>query len=362
LFDHKHYVPILTAKRGEYRALLELTPQAKSRLTPMLEIPPIEWDFENEEPDKTIDQQVGGAADLIDTHWGASQRAFIDLFHVSSEGPLQNGVHALSHVLAEARQKQLKLVPVTGLERSAPYQIAVRDAAAIDHRGICLRVTTEQISRIADMESEIAAVLAELNITSRGDVDLVIDFGPMDSMYVTTYRLAAVGMLHSFPAITEWRSLTLTGSSFPQNMSGIAPDSIQQVTRGEWQVWKHVIAQSIPRIPTFGDYGIGGPEYVNLDWRVIKRSANVRYAHNETWFIVKGHVIKKNAPNQMPGLAQQLIALPQYCGPNFSSGDQYAWDCAHGTDGPGSATTWRQVGTNHHLTFVVNQIANYPWP
>ena len=48
MFDHKHYVPILGGKAGEYRALRELTPAIKSNLTPLVEVPPVQWDFEND--------------------------------------------------------------------------------------------------------------------------------------------------------------------------------------------------------------------------------------------------------------------------------------------------------------------------
>ncbi|MEI7881504.1 MAG: hypothetical protein WCI95_11585 [bacterium] len=36
-------------------------------------------------------------------------------------------------------------------------------------------------------------------------------------------------------------------------------------------------------------------------------------------------------------------------GPKFSQGDKYIYDCATGTAGTGNLTTWRKVGTNHHL-------------
>ena len=148
---------------------------------------------------------------------------------------------------------------------------------------------------------------------------------------------------------------------FSRKHGRLSRDATSATPRVEWRVWSSLPAASgsIPRLPTFSDYAIDNPEYPDLDFRVIKMTANVRYTTDQDWLIVKGHVIQKGARSQYPGLAAGLSAIAQYCGPEYSWGDGYVNDCANGEDGPGSATTWRQVGTNHHLTFVVNQIASF---
>ncbi|MFB5761329.1 beta family protein [Paenibacillus medicaginis] len=47
-FNRRHYVPIVKWKQGEQRALETLAATSKERLTPLIEIAPIDWDFENE--------------------------------------------------------------------------------------------------------------------------------------------------------------------------------------------------------------------------------------------------------------------------------------------------------------------------
>jgi hypothetical protein len=113
-------------------------------------------------------------------------------------------------------------------------------------------------------------------------------------------------------------------------------------------------------MPTFGDYAVDAPEHDQIDFRVIKMTANIRYCHIADWILVKGHVIRKGSASQHPGLAATLCARPEYSGAAFSSGDNYIDLCARGADGPGNATTWRQVGVNHHLSYVVDQIASHP--
>ena len=46
MFTQRHYVPVLKWKQGEYQALYRLSNAVKDNLTPLLEIPPIGFDFE----------------------------------------------------------------------------------------------------------------------------------------------------------------------------------------------------------------------------------------------------------------------------------------------------------------------------
>lgn len=48
MFTHKHYVPILKAKEGEFKALQETFPATEEAMTPLFEIPNIIWDYEDE--------------------------------------------------------------------------------------------------------------------------------------------------------------------------------------------------------------------------------------------------------------------------------------------------------------------------
>ena len=39
MFDYRHYVPILKAKQGEFRALQNISERTKNKLTPFFDIP-----------------------------------------------------------------------------------------------------------------------------------------------------------------------------------------------------------------------------------------------------------------------------------------------------------------------------------
>jgi hypothetical protein len=361
MFDHKHYVPILGGKAGEYRALRELSPARKAKLTPLIEVPPVPWDFENDRPACSIDVHLQGTAKAIEDHWGLNDVLFVDMFTVADEGPMASGDHPVKHVFDDARRRNVKAIPVTGIDRDADYQTAVRNTIAADGRGVCVRVLLTDIVEDAAFATDLTQLLATLGVAPNA-VDLLIDAGPMLPAHESTYLLATRSAISLLPNINDWRSLTVAGSAFPTDMSGFTRDAISSTPRTEWRVWTALAAgrASLRRMPTFGDYSVDAPGHDQLDFRVIKMTANIRYCHTADWILVKGHVIRKGSASQHPGLAATLRARPEYSGAAFSWGDNYVDECARGVCGPGNATTWRQVGVNHHLSFVVEQIASHP--
>jgi hypothetical protein len=66
MFDQEHYVPILKGREGEFGALRTLDDAAKIGMTPLVEVAPIPWDFENNLPAKTIDKHLEKIADRLD--------------------------------------------------------------------------------------------------------------------------------------------------------------------------------------------------------------------------------------------------------------------------------------------------------
>jgi len=110
-------------------------------------------------------------------------------------------------------------------------------------------------------------------------------------------------------------------------------------------------------MPVFGDYAIAHPDPGEVDPRIMKASASVRYTTEDHWIVPKGRNLRGHGYDQFFSVCEALIERDEYSGCGFSWGDQYIWDCAHRLKGPGNLTTWRKVGTSHHLAFVVDQLS-----
>ncbi len=90
----------------------------------------------------------------------------------------------------------------------------------------------------------------------------------------------------------------------------------------------------------------------------MRMSASIRYTISDEWLILKGRNVREHGFDQYFELSRQLVQLPEYSGEEFSWGDRWIRRCARREIGPGNATTWRKVGTNHHLVLVAQDLAN----
>lgn len=359
MFDHIHYVPILKGKAGEYGALRDLDPDVKERLTPIIEVPSIPWDYENDRPGKTVKDHVINVAPNIVKHWGTERAIFVDMLWVPSEEGATEGDYPLSFLFNEAQSAGLQLIPVTGLSRDRNYQNAVREVVARDRRGVCVRLESPDFEELLDIDTTLEAFLDALGV-GPSDTDLVIDFKEITASQASPLTIAIISILKSLPNIGDWRSVTLAASAFPLNLSNLNASSVTPVPRSEWAIWESLARRrgKLPRLPTFGDYAISHPDMIEIDPRMMRMSAQLRYTTESEWLIFKGRNVRDYGYEQFSDICRVVASRPEFSGAAFSKGDADIANCGEGYTGPGNATTWRRIGTNHHLTMAVRQIAS----
>lgn len=356
MFHEGHYVPVLKGLQGEYRALREADARVRGRVTPLIEIPQVDWDFDVEAPAKTPAAHVAAVAKNIKGSWGVDRRALLDGGLLGPAASV-DGRHPLRAVMDAARELGLLLVPVTGTGRGAAYDAAVANAVAEDGRGACVRITGVDLEDPDGIGDLVSGVHSPLGLGT-GDVDLVIDLGATTSgggLAMATVRL----LLSSIPQLDAWRTVTLIASSFPTDLSEVDSDTIDEVPREEWKVWRglHAKQGQLVRMPTFGDYAVAHPVSRQVNPRLVSRSAQIRYTADESFLLVKGRSIRLSGSEQQRALASSLVARPEFRGAAYSWGDRYIAECATGEAGVGNGSTWRAVGTSQHMAFVTEQVA-----
>lgn len=360
MFNAKHYVPILKGKEGEFAALRSLDASTKDALTPMIEITAVPWDYTNDQPQRTLDEHLRPIADKILRSWLPERPIFVDVRWIPGTDTVDDGRTALSYVLDDARAKGLTVIPVTGFGRSPQYRTSVKNAIATDGNGVCLRLERDDFATVSG--AYLDAFLDDLQVNPE-TVDLVIDFRDIIQGQDSTLALAAQAIISNLPHIEKWRSLTLSASAFPINLSGVPANTTFNAERTEWLLWQSLRARrsAIPRFPTFSDYAISHPDVPDdVDPRTMRMSANLRYTASEYWLLLKERNVKNYGFDQFNDLCRELVSRPEYSGRGFSWGDTFIDDRASNQESPGNATTWRRVGTSHHLTFVTRQIASLP--
>jgi hypothetical protein len=136
-----------------------------------------------------------------------------------------------------------------------------------------------------------------------------------------------------------------------------------RIPRADWEVWRALAidrADELPRRPAFADYAVQHPEPEEIDPRLMRMSAAVRYATPNDWLILKKKNVRDHGFDQFHDISAELAQRSEFRGADFSGGDRAIQDCADRKGGPGNATTWRWIATNHHIEMVVDQIANLP--
>jgi hypothetical protein len=346
VFNYKHYVPILKGKRAEPRTLAVL--HSKRHVTPLIEAV----------PSRPVDQVPIDMAG----QWPNDQRYFIDLIFLDDPDdeivPAQAN-HAVRSCFATVQAGGQTAVPVTGLARSPGYQSAVKQVSDEQGYGIVLRLVADDFEDPEELETSLDAAIEFFDL-ERSDIDLILDAGS-----VADNSAGVVAQLHRaqidlVPNLNDWRTLTVSASAFPLGLAPLARDQWNVADRVDWRGWRSLVIGPRPpaRLPSFSDYAIAHPALPPEGRATIL--AQLRYAAPNSWLIWKGRNAFKNGFEQFYAICADLIQRPEYRGPNFSHGDGEIQQKANNVGGPGSAETWRQIGTNHHLETVLEQIANLP--
>jgi hypothetical protein len=354
--DDRHYVPILKARAAECDAVGVLPPEQKAALTPLFELMPIPWDVAEDRATANGDEHVESAVTTLRRAWGAGRPMLVDLLWLGAEARLIDGRDPMALLLERAAETGLRVVPVTGLDRDAAYQGAVRDGRRDD--GIALRLTSADLIQVTVRES-LVTLLETLGV-SHADVDVIVDLKDLNRAAVDFSVMGGLGVIAAVPDVSSWRSLTLAGSAFPETLGEMEPSSETRIARAEWSVWSELRQRGLPRTPAFADYAIAHPNPPTaVDPRLLRVSAQLRYTREDDWLVFKGRNIRDYGNDQFILICEKLVASGEFRGAEFSWGDSYIAERASGADRrPGNPRTWRKVGTSHHIATVVSQIAS----
>lgn len=353
------YVPLLKGKEGEFAALEVLTADVRAHITPLIEVPGVPYDFANERPAKSVDAHVANIGERLRKCW-PNAPFYLDVPRFGDEDRLADGRVALAGVLEDCVAAKVSAVPVVSRSSSPACLLAAQNHCLGSGLGLCLRLTVEDFEEEIDTDAEVTRILEGVSQISMDVIDLVVDLEDLGS---DTGRAALIArsVLGMIPHVIAWRRVVLAAASFPEDLSEVDAATVTTLPRREWELWSMLQRRPklLPRQDLiFGDYGIAHPVPKELDPRTMRMSASIRYTTRDNWLVIKGRNVRQYGFEQYFELCRTLVGRAEYSGALFSWGDDYISKCAQRESGPGNATTWRKVGTNHHLTFVARQLAN----
>jgi hypothetical protein len=357
-FNHFHYSPCLRWKQGEYQAISHLSPRTKKIITPLIEVPERGYDFESGSETKSIDEHVDKFAHRVLKKWGKAP-FFYDLKHVLDSENMSNGQNPLVFLTTDLKFKECSGTPVTGLSRGKNFQQAMQESLKITQNGVCFRISFEEAAD-SNLAGKLESLIQSFKLGAT-NCDLILDLESPNFIPLEGIGELIFAIVKRLPHLKEWRSFTILATSFPSTMAEVKYGQTL-VPRHEWPLYKLLttkLAKANIRIPTFGDYTINHPDIARIDMRLMKPSATIRYTIDDGWLIIKGKNVRDHGRDQYIEHCSTLVSSAYYYGKAFSRADEYIQGCANRTESTGNLSTWRWVGTNHHLEKVTKDVSNF---
>jgi hypothetical protein len=349
------YVPVLKGRQGEFAALAAIQPTTRQRILPLLEIVPGPAD----EP-AALKSVIERTANKLGP-W-AGNRLLLDAGLLATDVELHNGRGAVGFSSDVALIRGVDATPVVRLNDEL---LAHFDAAKVhaDHgTGVTIRLNAEDLDEDPeDIDEALAGLLGHLGIT-RANVDLVLDLGAVSGdLTVRAGSRLAADVLRDLTAIEQWREIIVTAGAFPVDLSEFSPWTIGEIPRDDAALHDHIRQRKRRlRIPTFGDYSIAHP--LLATGPTFPAAPQLRYTVADRWITLKGSRTDPRGHEQFYEICETIARHPDFVGARLGKADTRIADPRARGQGPGNASTWREIGTTHHLDYVVQRLTTLGEP
>lgn len=347
------YVPVLKSKEGEFTALLKLSPQIKSFVTPLFEITPIEWDSETNSTARTLEEHLVKFCKKYKKCW-PSNSSFIDT-HLIGNNEVNGATcyEFIYHKLAD-----IKPVPVLHLTSQEAVLSGINNlVSTYGISEVAIKVSINDISSM-NFSEDLNNLLRKIAFNP-WCCHLIFDLKDANFTEQELFAEVILSYLGEFPHFSKWKTFTICGGAFPP--TGSFKAGVHHLPRHEWKFYNKLMEklndQDFSRQVNYGDYGIVAPGYFEFDPRKMSTSANIRYTHNDIWYVVKGNALKKSSDwQQYIYQAEKIVNSGFYIDEDFCEGDLHLLRCSKEKTKTGNSTVWNWVGNNHHFTKVVNDL------
>jgi hypothetical protein len=348
--EHQIYVAGARGKPGELLGLQSLAPDVADRILPHIVFPPPrEKDLEKRRL-LTDDELVYENAARVGRHWPHRPVLLDTRFLGSRLGEAESCVW-LPTLFREVRASNGRAIPVVTLQDLEGSRLAgMRGVILEGESGAALRLTLSDLdhegAKTRIQRAVMAAVLKpsecilllDLTNDTLEDVDAVVDVAT-----ARFWQLVEIG---------AWRRIVLQATSYPEH-NPAAPGKTKILDRKEWDVWERLTNEDalIKRTLMFGDFGADCAKF-SFKPSNARPIPHHRYATTRQWIVVRGKE-EGSLARVMQEVAERVVSQALFDGPDFSAADRYLFDASEGHNVSGSATAWRKVNTNRHLTKTV---------
>lgn len=348
------YVPVLKGRQGEFAALASIQPSTRQRTLPMVEIVPGPAD----EP-VALKSVIDRTAKKLQQAW-AGHRLLLDAGLLATEVKVQDGLGAVGYAVTKAISEGVSATPVVRLNDEPQ---AHHDAGAVHSEntsGIAVRLNAEDLDEDSeDIDAALTDLLRGLG-AGRAEVDLVLDLGVVNGdLSVRAGSRIVADALRGLTAAVEWRQVIVTAGAFPADLSAFSRWTIGEPIRYDAALYDHLQQRKrLDRMPIFGDYAVAHP--LLATGPAFPPAPQLRYTVADRWLTLKGSRNDPRGHEQFYEVCETIARHPEFAGAALGSADARIADPRR--HGPGNASTWREIGTTHHLDYVVQRLTTLGEP
>jgi T4 beta protein len=348
------YSPILRNRQSELLAIQHLSTSIRRHLMPLLDVAAAA---------KSTD--VAKAATYVERNISRTEKCVTDfpaVFVDSSELPsamrLSHGLHPLRAIADAISRAGGRPIPVTGLHRDAAHAAEAGAIASEQSEGaICIRLDATDVGTATQTQKRIGDWLEAPTRDPRITyvlLDMQCVYG-RDKDVVSKQVLRLLTLLKSH----RWAGIIVGGYGVPDQIaSAVGSKEQAYLRRIEQDVFLDAAAQQMETPRWLADYTTLSPSAVELDWRLIQKviCPKALYALEDSWFVVRGGAFASHPDGhaQYFSIAEEIVALEEYCGADYSFGDAYIGSRANREGTSGSPSSWITACVNHHITFTAN--------
>lgn len=352
------YVPVLKGRAGEFLALRHLDLSTREAILPLIEVIPAPADAA---PD--VRPVLLRTAQKVSESWAAFP-VLLDLGFLDTDVELGGGHGPLWLAATELVRADVGVLPVFRPADALPTGPATRlieDAAELHARGqlrgAAIRLSAEDMDdEPGNVALAIDHILSSTGISAR-DAVLLLDLGPVGGPTARAgARLVADAMDDHQ---RDWRRVVFLSGAFPVDLSGAAAWEVTDFPRADAAAWNALVRRRNDSImPAFGDFAVAHPRLATGD--PFRAAPQLRYTASDRWLVLKGRVNDPRGHDQFLDICREIGASSDFAGAPLGWADT---TIAHPTPGhPGNASTWRAIGTAHHIDYVVARLTSLGEP
>jgi hypothetical protein len=359
-----NYLYIAKTMPGEFRAMSELRSGHEKRMLTLFDLSNPHDELARFEHAK--DRNAAYIAEMAERIAGIwSGTTLIDAMRWSASATINSGQAVIPYFYDQLMGWGLDVVPVIGYDRwgSDVYRQGLQGIDLRDNKRVCLRLESFAMKDAAEpdfLREQINEIVDAMEVDPTNYL-VLIDFEdttatPLEQMVNTGNSV--IEALAGF-GFTKY---VVAGCSIPPFIDQAIPrhNETGKIMRREWTVFQTFMRAYPQYTWLHGDYGIRGPKSVDAPNK--HTNGKIRYTTSAMYFAARGHSLSEgNKGAQMHDLAKWIMDSEYFMGADFSWGDRELVRCAmkelkNKKPFKGNPTGWIAIDTNHHLTWVVQEV------